>query len=145
MHFIEVFVTPHQSKHYELAVLLRQKVLRTPLGMTLDPAQLAKEGGDVHFVAVEGSEVVGCLILTALPSGEAKMRAVAVEPARQGEGIGRRMVEAFEAYCRGHGFGEIVLNARDTAVPFYESLGYSIEGEGFVEVTVPHHMMRKFL
>ncbi len=143
MHFIDVRIIPFQSSLYDQAVMLRRRVLRWPLGMDIKPEQLLGEGSDVHFVAVDGETVVGCLVLTRLESGEAKMRAVAVDPDRQGQGIGRQMVKAFEAYCIEQGLGEIVLNARDTAILFYESLGYSVDGEGFVEVTVPHHRMRK--
>ena len=39
----------------------------------------------------------------------------------------------------------MVLNARTSAVPFYERLGYETRGEPFVEVTVPHLAMAKRL
>jgi predicted GNAT family N-acyltransferase len=39
----------------------------------------------------------------------------------------------------------MVLNARDTAIPFYLHLGYELVGEPFVEVGIPHRKMRKAL
>ena len=39
----------------------------------------------------------------------------------------------------------MVLHARQTAVPFYERLGYETYGEPFVEVTIPHIAMRMAL
>jgi predicted GNAT family N-acyltransferase len=39
----------------------------------------------------------------------------------------------------------MVLHARDTAVPFYEALGYEAFDDPFVEVAIPHRKMRKAL
>jgi predicted GNAT family N-acyltransferase len=46
--------------------------------------------------------------------------------------------------CKGL-YTTIILNARETAVKFYISLGYEIYGEPFVEVTLPHRKMKKTL
>jgi len=43
------------------------------------------------------------------------------------------------------GYREIVLHARESAVRFYESVGYVAEGEAFTEVTIPHRKMVKRL
>jgi predicted GNAT family N-acyltransferase len=37
------------------------------------------------------------------------------------------------------------MHARDTAIGFYEKLGYKVKGDGFIEVNVPHHVMEKEL
>ncbi|HRF26714.1 MAG TPA: GNAT family N-acetyltransferase [Ferruginibacter sp.] len=37
------------------------------------------------------------------------------------------------------------MHARDSAVGFYEKLGYKVIGEGFMEVNLPHHLMVKEL
>lgn len=37
----------------------------------------------------------------------------------------------------------MVLHARDSALDFYLSLGYSIVGDPFEEVGIPHHRMEK--
>jgi predicted GNAT family N-acyltransferase len=39
--------------------------------------------------------------------------------------------------------GEIALHARETAVGFYEKLGYVVSGERFTEVGIPHWYMQK--
>jgi ribosomal protein S18 acetylase RimI-like enzyme len=119
-------------------------VLRLPLALDLTAEEVAQETDQLHFVAFEGGEVVGCALLK--PShGEAKMRQVAVRPELQGQGIGRILVQAFEAEAQARGYPSIVLNARETAVPFYERLGYEVFGEAFEEVTIPHRSLRKHL
>ena len=46
---------------------------------------------------------------------------------------------------RGGGYEEIVLHARETALGFYQKLGYETEGDSFTEVGLPHSAMRKKL
>ena len=43
------------------------------------------------------------------------------------------------------GYRSLELNARDIAVGFYERLGYKIQGERFVEVSIDHYKMTKTL
>jgi GNAT superfamily N-acetyltransferase len=52
---------------------------------------------------------------------------LSVDPARQGTGLGRRLVEDAEQYARDHGcrFMDIrVVNLRTELPPFYRKLGY---------------------
>jgi predicted GNAT family N-acyltransferase len=134
---------PHGSPAYEETVALRDDILRKPLGLTFTAEQLGAESSDMHLACYDDGQLVGCLILTPADHGAVKMRQVAVAADRQGKGIGRAMVERSEEIAREHGFTEMVLHARETAVPFYEALGYDRVGERFEEVTIPHWKMRK--
>ena len=52
---------------------------------------------------------------------------LAVDPTRQGSGIGRQMTEAAEAYCREHGcryIDIVVLSLRPELLPLYRKLGF---------------------
>lgn len=56
---------------------------------------------------------------------------LAVDPKRQGEGIGRKMVEAAEEYCREKGCTAMdltVLSLRPELPPLYRKLGYMESG-----------------
>lgn len=76
-----------------------------------------------------------------------QLRQVAVEPAVHGSGVGSALVRELEQAAEEQGASQIVLNARDTAIPFYERLGYTAEGDTFIsELTgIPHRFMRKRL
>ena len=132
------------SPEYELAVELRRQVLRRPLGLEFDPAQLALEGADRHFAVSESGAILATLILTPIETGF-KMRQVAVAFDEQGKGLGRLLVEFSEGVARQAGATEITLHARVTAVPFYLRLGYQPVGEPFEEVGIPHLAMVKLL
>jgi predicted GNAT family N-acyltransferase len=50
-----------------------------------------------------------------------------------------------ENIARDLGYKKLCMHARQTAVGFYQKLGYSISGEPFEEVTIPHYIMEKVL
>ena len=135
----------HGSLEYWDSVALRYKILRIPLNLDYGYSQLISENNDLHLASFSGGKMIACLILTPLENGQMKMRQVAVDDHLQGKGIGRALVIYSEEIARGKGFSEIVLNARETAVPFYLSLNYTVYGEPFTEVGIPHRSMRKKL
>jgi len=77
---------------------------------------------------------------------------LSVDPACQGAGLGRRLVEAVEARAREEGCAEIeieVVNLREELPGFYRRLGFVVTGEApfhtASKLTRPAHMilMRK--
>jgi predicted GNAT family N-acyltransferase len=130
---------------YALTVALRDRVLRAPLGLAFPAAELAAEAAQWHLALWQGERLLACLVLVPLSGGEVKMRQVAVEPAWQGRGLGRRLVEEAERLARERGCTRMTLHARATAVAVYLHLGYESVGAPFTEVTIPHQAMRKAL
>ena len=140
---MEFRVLEFGSEDYALTVDLRRRVLRIPLGLDFTPEQIEAENEDLHLAAFEHGRLVACLVLTPVSKLEVKMRQVAVEPEMQGVGIGKALVVFSEAEARSRGFRLMSMSARDTAIPFYERLGYSAVGEPFTEVGIPHRRMEK--
>jgi predicted GNAT family N-acyltransferase len=136
------FATPE----YDEALAIRYEVLRKPLGLEYSLEQLSKEWADVHLACyADSAEMLGCLILSEVDSKTLKMRQVAVRNNFQGKGVGKKLVEASEAYSKINGFEKIILHARANAIPFYEQLDYQTEGEIFFEVGIEHRKMVKNL
>ena len=143
---LEWQVVPHQSIGYWQSLTLRDEVLRKPLNMLFDPAELEKESSDFHVVGFHKGLVLACCILSKVEQGTAlKMRQVAVCQSLQRNGLGRQMVEYCESLTVELGSQRIVLNARESALPFYLALGYEVEGEEFTEVGLPHRRMWKLV
>jgi ribosomal protein S18 acetylase RimI-like enzyme len=142
---LDIRLIAHHSPEYQAAVALRHAILRAPLGLSFTPEQLAAEADAWHFGAYLAHRLVGYLLLKPLASAEVHMRQVAVDAALQGQGIGRRLVSAAETYARQRGFLAIRLHARENAVPFYQRLDYSLQGEPFLEIGIPHWQMQKQL
>ena len=143
MNIIQVeFATPE----YDETVALRYKILREPLELDFTEEQLAAEYADFHLAAYSDARILrGCLVLTPKNDKVLKMRQVAINIGSQGKGIGTLLVQASEAFGRANGFEIMELNARDTAIHFYEKLNYQKVGEEFIEVNIPHFKMLKSL
>jgi len=133
------------SPDYDASVVLRARVLRAPLGLHPGPEERPAEAGLRHLGAFEGGVLIACLMLEELGEGRIKMRQVAVDFHRQRGGLGTRLVRFSEEVAKAAGQREMVLHAREKAVPFYERLGYQTRGEPFVEVTLPHREMWRAL
>lgn len=145
MENVELKTIVHGSPEYEAEVALRASILRQPLGLTFSADELATEAGSHHIGCYVDGELVGCLVLQPIDARQIQMRQVAVGESVKGRGIGRMMVEFSEDFARKHGFEEMTLHARETAIPFYERLGYTKLGDRFTEQTIPHRAMVRSL
>ena len=87
-------------------------------------------GMGVFFLAEEKAAPVGCVYVE--PRGErAYLGLLAVDPSRQGAGIGRMLMDAGEEYCRAAGCSFIdlrIVNLRTDLPGFYRKLGYTETG-----------------
>ena len=135
----------YNSDNYHETVSLRDKILRKPLGLSFTQDYLEKEVNDIHLAVFLDGKIVGCLILTPLVNEQIQMRQVAVDSSLQKSGVGRLLVEASERLAKDLGFKELILHARETAIPFYLKLNYEIYGEPYTEVSIPHRNMKKAL
>ncbi len=136
---------------YQQAVDLRNRVLLGPIGYTLEKLRKEYPGFEEkleHFVAVidhpKGPRVVGnvCLLPGHPAAGSGRLTQMCVDPQRQGEGLGQQLLSALERRAFGElGLGELYCHAQDTAIGFYQRLGWSTDGDGFVEAGLPHHKM----
>ena len=130
---------------YLLALLLRYRILRIPLGLTYSVSDLEKDIQDIHIGLFEGGRILATLILTDTGNQSMKMRQVAVDTAYQSQGLGKELVAYAEQYARSQGYVLMHCHARDTARKFYLQGGYHIVGEPFTEVGIEHSYMQKAL
>lgn len=140
---LEIKQIMYKSDLYESELELRNKVLRLPLGLSIYTEDLTPEASQWHFGAFVKNQFAGVLVLVPHEQGEIKMRQVAVDEIYQHKHIGSQLVRYAEKFAAGRGFLRMVLHARQSAVPFYQKLGYKIVSDVFTEVTIPHYRMLK--
>ena len=131
------------SEEYRQLLDLRFEELRKPLGMEWTVDELKADEDDRHFGFFGGRELLGTLVVSELGGGVAKLRQIAVTGARQGEGLGRRLMDSVEERLALDGVELCELNARLTVAVFYERTGYERVGGTFEEIGIPHVKMRK--
>jgi predicted GNAT family N-acyltransferase len=135
----------HGTPEYKKMVKLRDDILRKPLGLSFTADELAREKDDILLGAFDEEELLACCILTKVDDKTLKLRQMAVQNNLQGKGIGASIMSYAETITRDKGYKNLVMHARNTAMGFYEKLGYKIKGDEFIEVNVPHHLMEKQL
>jgi predicted GNAT family N-acyltransferase len=91
----------------------------------------------IHVLATLNREPVG----TGRLNRAGKIGRIAVMSGTRGRGIGTRILRCLILEARRHGIREPFLHAQVQAVPFYERLGFSREGEEFDEAGIPHLRM----
>ena len=138
-------IIDHGSKEYQQMVQLRNDILRRPLGLHFTPEELEKEKEEILIGAFEEEKMLGCCMLIKQGHNSVRLRQMAVLNNLQGKGIGRALMQFAENIARDRGFERITMHARKTAAGFYEKLGYTVCGNEFEEVTIPHFVMEKIL
>lgn len=98
------------------------------------------------YVIEEDGEILGALVLIEKEGG-ILFDNIAVQPSRQGEGIGRRLMEHAESEARRLGYGHVDLYTHQRMtenIAMYERIGY-VEVDRRTERGFPRVYMRKHL
>lgn len=136
---------PKTQEEFERYYDLRWRMLRAPWdqprGSEKDPIE--DIAYPIMVCEVDGIPIgVGRVHFNS--DAEAQIRSMAVEPEWQKKGIGSIIINELEKIATDKGAKYVVLNARDTAIPFYEKHGYRlVEKTITLFGTIPHHIMRK--
>lgn len=143
---IKVIEAPYGSPVYEELTALRESILRTPLGLSFKPEELATEKNDLHLAVLDDEgHVIGSAMMKRLNGKSVRLQRMAVAEECQGLGIGSLLVARFEECARAENRRHITMNARSSAVEFYKKNGYRTSGKEFIMNTVPHIVMKKTL
>lgn len=97
-------------------------------GTRTDEARLGEmmQAGE-FLIAQNGSGKIVASVYVEIKGERGYLGMLAVDPAEQGKGLGRVMVDAVEDYCRNKGCSGVdlvVISLRTDLSPFYRKLGY---------------------
>ncbi len=131
------------TPQYAQSIALRTDILRKPLGLVFEIKDILEEIKSLHFGFFdECYSILACLYLKPL-NNFMLLKQMAVKDTVQGKGIGRALILEAESVVLMLGYKQIQLHARETAIGFYEKLGYKIISEKFEEIGITHFKMEK--
>jgi len=133
----------YASADYSKVVQLRSLVLRQPLGLRFSINDLKPDQHELIFALMLENKPVACVQIKPLSKTQVKLRQMAINPDFQRRGLGKMLIQKVEAYLQTQGFRNIELNARKTALEFYQKSGYKIASDEFFEIGLPHFKMIK--
>lgn len=124
---------------------LRRRILREGRGDADVHFPEDDAAGVFHLAAVEDGLIKG--VVTVLPVATPRrpgrrawrIRGMAVDGGHQRAGVGTRLLDAVTVRARAAGIEVLWAHGRDTALGFYESRGWAVEGDGYLSEGIPHH------
>jgi len=138
---------PNTTDEFLQYYQLRWKILRKPWQQALGSEQDENEKDAIHRMIIDGqSNVLAVGRLEKVTEQQGQVRFMAVDDKAQGQGLGQQIINELEQQASQLGMTEICLNARDTALGFYQKLGY--ENQGYSHTLfddVKHYRMIKKL
>jgi len=140
------FKTPENDQELKEYDLFRWKILREPIGKSVESLKDHHEKNAFHLIGMMHNKIIACGRLHKNSSIEAQIRYMAVDKKYRGRGLGKKIVEHLEDYASRNQFKTIVLNARDHAIKFYQNSGYELVGPyNGSDTGIPHSKMIKKL
>lgn len=132
-----------ESETYKEALQIRHKVFvdeqGVPVNLEIDELEAVTE----HVVLYKEDQPVATARILELENATYKVQRVATLKPFRGQGCGARLMQEIESHVKKADAQKLILGAQNTAIPFYEKLGYTTEGEEFMDAGIPHHNMIK--
>ncbi|MGZ3901679.1 MAG: GNAT family N-acetyltransferase [Bacteroidia bacterium] len=126
-------------------LLLRYEILRKPWAQPAATATDDLEATSINaYITDENGKAIACGRLQENANKVGQVRYMAVDNNYQGQGLGKMIIEFLEDKARSMQLNSVELQARENAVPFYESCGYSIKEKSFLLWgIIQHFLMQK--
>jgi N-acetylglutamate synthase-like GNAT family acetyltransferase len=141
--------TPENTQEWDAYFDLRWRILRAPWNQPkgTEKDETEHEVNTFHAMAVNDSgDIYGVARLHLIPENNAQLRYMAVNEAFQGKGVGKALIKFLEHKALTLGTSNIILQARENAVNFYLSQGYSVVEKTFLLYgSIQHYLMKKNL
>ncbi|MCG3110637.1 MAG: GNAT family N-acetyltransferase [Candidatus Manganitrophus sp. SB1] len=136
-------------------IRLREEVFVIEQGVPLEIELDDADDRAIHFVAISGREVIGTARLVVKgrsgqrKSGQGKagqrksgkIGRMAVRKDWRGKGVGTALIDFIKKSSKRKRLIALYLHAQESALSFYEALGFRAEGERFYEAGIPHRKM----
>lgn len=132
------------SDIYNDSLNLRKEVFVEEQGVPID---LEIEGEElcIHFALYEENIPQATVRLLPQENKVYKVQRMAVANSARKKGFGRKIMLYAEGWVKQQGGKEIILGAQTQAIKFYESLGYKVFGDEYLDAGIKHFDMIKSL
>lgn len=138
--------SPKTKNEFKQYYDLRWKLLRKPWKQPKRSEKDELENQSSHIMVLEDNSIIGVGRIHLNSSKEAQVRYMAVKKGLQGKGIGLKILQRLEKIAKQKNAKYVILNARESAIGFYEKQGYSVIDKAHTLFgSISHFKMRKRL
>jgi N-acetylglutamate synthase-like GNAT family acetyltransferase len=136
----------HNQNQIDAIINLRYDILRKPWNQPKETSTDGMEDKAVNAFINDNDKVIACGRLQDNGNGVGQIRYMAVDANFQGKGLGKLIVSKLEEEAKKIGLNSIELQARENALEFYKSQGYSTKETSFkLWDIIQHYLMIKDL
>lgn len=144
----ESFITrfPESTDDFTKYYKLRFEALRKPWGQPLGSEYDPEDKSAIHAFTLVNEKAVAVCRLHYNSTLQAQIRYMAVDENYRGYGVGASIIAWMENIAKKEGASQIILHARENAVPFYLKQGYNqVEKSYLLFGKIQHFLMEKKL
>jgi N-acetylglutamate synthase-like GNAT family acetyltransferase len=140
-------IEPATPEQFEKYYRLRYLTLRQPWGQPEGSERAADDATAIHAMLVDATgEAIGVCRMHLQTPQEAQIRFMGIHENYQGKGLGKLLLDYLEDKAQSMGATNMVLQAREKAVSFYERNGYKlVEKTHLLFGSIQHYKMEKQL
>ncbi len=124
--------TPQTEEEMKKYYQLRYETLRRPWGQPPGSEQDPSDANAIHAFVLHGDRVTAVSRLHFNDPAEGQIRYMGVDESYRRRGLGALLLDYLEDIARKRGARRMILHARETAIPFYLSCGYSIHEKSYL-------------
>ena len=140
------FRVPKNEDEFNEYDLFRWRLLRKPIGKTIESLKDEYEDKSFHLIGVIDNQIVARGRLHFIDDSKAQIRYMAVDEKYQRKGLGSSILSLLESHAKKNNADKVILNARDHAIKFYAAAKYKILKKYHGSDTgIPHTTMTKDL
>ncbi|MET3698315.1 predicted GNAT family N-acyltransferase [Bacillus oleivorans] len=136
--------TVKTTEELQDAFTIRKKVFVEEQGVPIEEEIDQFDDTATHFVLYHNHSPAGAGRFRIL-DGIGKVERICVDSSLRGLGGGKAIMSKIEDYAKEQGITALKLNAQTHAIPFYESLGYNVDSDEFMDAGIPHKTMKKYI
>jgi len=117
---------------------IRRAVFIEEQGVPLDLEWDGEDAHAIHFLLTDKqNQAIACARL--LKSGQ--IGRMAVMPDYRHSGLGKQLLLYVIDWAKKQTYPDLFLHAQNHAIPFYERMGFEVQGQEFMDANIPHHNM----
>jgi len=134
----------HDFNDFARCIMIRTRVFVIEQNISAEIETDEWENDSTHYLATDGEKALATARLRLIDNQTAKIERVAVLKEGRGRGVGTELMRYILQEIHSHSHIQTIkLGSQNSAIPFYEKLGFQVIGEEYLDADIPHRLMVK--
>mgnify|MGYP006441147931 FL=1 len=130
--------------NFAQCILIRTQVFVIEQNISAEIETDEWENDSTHYLLREDNKALATARSRLIDENTVKIERVAVLKEVRSQGVGRELMRYLLQDIHSQpNLETIKLGSQNSAIPFYEKLGFQVIGEEYLDAEIPHHLMVK--